>query len=198
MTDHYFTRQPNAESQPKSWEAELKGNHFRFTSDEGVFAKRGIDPGTKWLIDAFQMPWAEGALLDVGCGYGPIGLALAKNHPERKVVMVDINERAVALAAANAEANDVHNVSVLQSDLFERVDTKYAAILSNPPIRTGKKVIYKLFEQAGEHLVENGEFWTVIRKQQGAASAFKKLQTLFSEVTTVFKKKGYIVMKAVK
>ncbi|HET7628979.1 MAG TPA: class I SAM-dependent methyltransferase [Bacillales bacterium] len=199
MADHYFTKQPNAKSRPKTWDAVLKGRRFRFTSDEGVFAKHGIDPGTEWLIEAFEMPGADGSILDVGCGYGPIGICLAKQYPERRIVMVDINERAVALAVTNAKANDAGNVLVMQSDLFADVPAEpFAAIVSNPPIRAGKNVVYCLFESAYDRLVDGGELWIVIRKQQGAASALKKLQSVFRETSVIFKKKGYVVIKAVK
>lgn len=199
MTDYYFSEQPNAPSHPKTWDAELKGHSFRFTSDEGVFSKQGIDFGTELLVDSFQLPQIAGPLLDVGCGYGPIGLVLAKEDPTRKVIMVDVNQRAVELARRNVEGNGLSNVQVLHSNLFDHVqETDFAAILSNPPIRAGKRVIYDLFEKAYKHLAPGGEFWTVVRKQQGAASALKKLQATFPEVTVVRKKKGYVIMKCEK
>lgn len=199
MNDHYFSEQPNTQSQPTTWETELKGQTFRLTSDEGVFSKRGVDLGTKLLVEAFQMPEVEGRLLDIGCGYGPIGLALAKIAPSREVMMIDVNERAVKLATENARQNGINNVRILKSDLFKQVEAAdFAAILSNPPIRAGKKVVYQLFEEAYEHLLPEGEFWTVIRKQQGASSALKKCQTLFPEVSVVLKKKGYVVMRGKK
>lgn len=168
-------------------------------SDEGVFSKRGIDPGTRLLVEAFQSPQTAGPLLDVGCGYGPIGMVLAKENPSRNVVMVDINERAVNLAHQNVKHNGILNVKVFQSNLFEQVEeSNFAAVISNPPIRTGKTLVYELFEKAYEHLAEGGEFWTVVRKQQGAASAFKKLQAIFPDVTVVHKKKGYVIMKGIR
>src|SRR5690606_577149 len=106
------------------------------------------------------MPEISGNILDVGCGYGPIGLALAKSYPERLVEMIDVNERALQLAKINSEQNRVKNVSIYQSNLFQNVKTnKFAAIVSNPPIRAGKKVVYEIFEKAYEHLAENGELW---------------------------------------
>lgn len=199
MNDHYFSEQPNVPSSPKTWEVELKGQTFEFISDEGVFSKRGIDLGTKLLIEAFEMTETAGPLLDVGCGYGPIGLALAKAYSSRDVVMIDINERAVKLSEKNAERNGIENARIFQSYLFTKVQTEdFAAILSNPPIRAGKDVVYQLFEEAVQHLAAGGEFWTVVRKQQGAASALKKLQGIFPDVAVVLKKKGYVVMRGTK
>ncbi|HEU5140683.1 MAG TPA: class I SAM-dependent methyltransferase [Bacillales bacterium] len=199
MNDHYFSEQPNAASRPKTWETELKDYTFKLTSDEGVFSKRGIDLGTKLLVQAFEMPDLPGPLLDLGCGYGPIGLALAKANPSRKVIMVDINERAVNLASENAVQNGIRNVQICQSDLFEQVPAvDFSVILSNPPIRAGKKVVYHLFEGAYDHLAKGGEFWTVIRKQQGASSAVKKLREIYYEVSVIQKKKGFFIIKCTK
>lgn len=199
MNDHYFTQQPNAASRPKTWKTELRGHVFQFTSDEGVFSKQGIDFGSKLLIEAFEAPLLEGKLLDVGCGYGPIGLALAASHPAREVEMVDINERAVKLSCRNAEQNHIDNVSVFQSNLFAEVQkSDFASIVTNPPIRAGKSVVYQLFDEAFRHLKAGGEFWVVIRKQQGAASALKKLSEGFAGTKVILKKKGYVVIKCEK
>lgn len=199
MNDHYYSEKPHTKSKPRTWDVELRGETYRFASDEGVFSKRGVDFGSRLLIDTFQLPDIAGRLLDVGCGYGPIGLTLAKKQLTREVVMVDVNERAVHLATQNAARNHIANVKVLQSDLFQQViGSDFAAIVSNPPIRAGKQVVYKLFEEAYAHLLPSGEFWVVIRKQQGAPSALKKLTAIFPEVTTVKRKKGYVVIRSKK
>lgn len=198
MNDHYFSRQPNTESRPKKWNAELAGRKYLFASDEGVFSKQGIDFGSKLLIETFESPDLEGNFLDVGCGYGPIGLSMAASNPKRDVYMVDINERAVKLSCENAQLNQIHNVQIFQSNLFEKVQGDFASIVTNPPIRAGKGVVYQLFEEAHRHLSAGGEFWAVIRKQQGAVSSLKKLSSVFANTEVVVKKKGYFVIKSKK
>lgn len=147
----------------------------------------------------FEMPEIPGPILDVGCGYGPIGLSLAKAFPERKVIMVDVNQRAIDLAKKNAADNSITNVDIFSSDLLEKVETNdFAAILTNPPIRAGKETVHKLFEDAYNHLAVNGELWIVIQKKQGAPSAIEKLKTMSQEVTVVGKKKGYYIIKVKK
>jgi 16S rRNA (guanine1207-N2)-methyltransferase len=199
MSEHYYSEKPTVKSNPKTWSYMLKNHELRFTSDHGVFSKDTIDFGTRLLIETFKFPETEGDILDVGCGYGPVGISLAKTEPSRKIKMVDVNERAVELSKQNAKANHVTNVEALQSNLFENVSkTGYAAILSNPPIRTGKKLVHKLLEEAYHFLVSNGELWIVIQKKQGAPSAKEKLESLFDEVDIIEKSKGYFIIRAKK
>lgn len=197
MTEHYFSQKPQTESSPKRLETELRGRNYIFTSDTNVFSKNRIDFGSRLLIETFEEPPVQGAFLDLGCGYGPIGIALAGSFPDRQIVMADINERAVFLAEKNAELNRLSNVDVLQSDRLAGLKGKtFAAIVTNPPIRAGKAVVYKMFEDANETLVEHGELWVVIQKKQGAPSAQKKINELFGNVEVVDRKKGYYILKA--
>ncbi|MEK4630366.1 class I SAM-dependent methyltransferase [Solibacillus sp. FSL R7-0682] len=200
MSEHYYSNKPQTESKPRQWKFTLLGNTFIFETDAGVFSKSEVDFGSRVLIDAFEMPNVEGVLLDVGCGYGPIGLSIAKDNPEREVLMMDINTRAVALSQKNAQLNGVQNVRIFESDGLSTVDanTKAAAILTNPPIRAGKETIFKFYNGAYELLVENGELWVVIQKKQGAPSTMSHLEEMFSEVDVVEKKKGYWIIRAKK
>ncbi|MDQ0856754.1 class I SAM-dependent methyltransferase [Bacillus sp. V2I10] len=200
MTNHYYSQQPEAESNRKSWTFTLRGNSFHFQSDRGVFSKNEVDFGSRLLIETFTIPDQKGDLLDVGCGYGPIGISLAKEFKDLTVDMIDVNERAVELAKVNAEANGVKNVRIIASNLFENVDPskKYAAVLTNPPIRAGKKVVHEIFEKSFESLLPGGELWVVIQKKQGAPSAIAKLDEMFKEVVTVKKDKGYFIIRAEK
>lgn len=199
LSEHYYSQTPSSSSNPQIWNYTLRGHEFIFTTDRGVFSKREVDFGSRLLIETFEEPAIEGNFLDVGCGYGPIGLAVAKSFPDRKIEMIDINERAIELASRNRQLNQIDNATVYQSDLFEQVENKeFAAILTNPPIRAGKKVVYSIFEQSILHLLPNGELWVVIQKKQGAPSALEKLQSLFAEVEVVTKKKGYYIIKAKK
>jgi len=197
MTEHYYSRSQNVSSDPNYWDFTLKENKFRFKTDNGVFSKKEVDFGSRVLIEAFTYPEVDGDILDVGCGYGPIGLSIAKETMDRKVHMVDVNERALALAKENAALNQIGNVVIYESDrLLQVKGNKFASILTNPPIRAGKKVVHDIFEQSYEHLVNNGELWVVIQKKQGAPSALEKLEQLFQEVDVVDKQKGYFIIKA--
>jgi len=198
MADHYFSNNPVSKSDRKRWDFELRGQTFTFLSDQGVFSKNEVDFGSRLLIQAFEQPEEQGAFLDVGCGYGPIGLSLAKEFVNRRVDMVDVNERALELAGENAVLNGVTNVSVFQSNVYENVSGQYAAILSNPPIRAGKKVVHEILERANEHLVPGGELWVVIQKKQGAPSALAKMEEIYPTVEVVKKEKGYYIIKSKK
>lgn len=198
MSNHYYSKNPESESAPVYWDFQLKGHSFRFKTDRGVFSKKEVDFGSRLLIEAFQLS-KVGPVLDVGCGYGPIGISLAKSFPETIVHMVDVNERALGLAKENAALNKVENVKIYESDRLVQVEeNKFQAILTNPPIRAGKKVVHDIFEQSAEHLAPAGELWVVIQKKQGAPSAIERLETLFEQVDVVEKKKGYFIIRAKK
>lgn len=199
MPEHYYSRTQKVESDPKFWDYTLKNTPFRFKTDNGVFSKREVDFGSRLLIEAFIMPLAAGPVLDVGCGYGPIGLSIAKTNQDRVVHMIDVNERALALAKENAELNQIRNVDVYESDRLENVkEENFSAVLTNPPIRAGKQVVHEIFEQSFQHLLPGGELWVVIQKKQGAPSAIEKLKELFSDVMVVDKEKGFFIIKAIK
>ncbi|MDP1513239.1 class I SAM-dependent methyltransferase [Paenibacillus sp. CMAA1739] len=198
MADHYYSKRPETAHERRSLETVLRGRSYRFVSDSGVFSKQGIDYGSRVLIEAMQLP-AQASVLDVGCGYGPIGLAAAMLVPDGHVTMVDINERAVQLAIENAERNGIRNVTIKQSDLFDEVRHEhFDVILTNPPIRAGKETVHTIFELAYEHLNEGGALWVVIQKKQGAPSASAKIESLFGCVEEVTKDKGYRILKAEK
>ncbi|MCM3125739.1 MULTISPECIES: class I SAM-dependent methyltransferase [unclassified Mesobacillus] len=199
MTEHYYSRKPSTESNPVKWQSELKGNTFRFKTDSGVFSKKEVDFGSRLLIDTFELKKADGMLLDVGCGYGPIGLSIARAYPEAMVHMVDVNERAIMLAKENASENKVDNVKIYESDRLNGVEEDgFDAILTNPPIRAGKKIVHDIFEQSFQRLAEGGELWVVIQKKQGAPSAMEKMKELFGDVEVEAKSKGYFILKSVK
>jgi len=199
MSEHYYSRTQNVNSDPNYWNFTLKGNTIRFKTDNGVFSKREVDFGSRLLIETYTFPNLDGDILDVGCGYGPIGLSIAKEAPDRMVHMVDVNLRAIELAQENARQNGVENIQIYESDRLLGVKgEKFAAILTNPPIRAGKKVVHDILEQSYERLAVNGELWVVIQKKQGAPSAIAKLEAFFKEVNVVEKKKGYFIIQAKK
>lgn len=199
MSEHYYSREQKVESKPTYWDFTLRNNKLRFKTDSGVFSKNEVDFGSRLLIESFTLPEVQGDILDVGCGYGPIGLSIAKGNSDRQVQMIDVNERAINLAKENAQLNSISNVSIYESDRFEHVSQRgFAAILTNPPIRAGKKIVHDILEKSYEYLVEGGELWVVIQKKQGAPSVIDKLTEIYGEVETVEKKKGYFILKVKK
>lgn len=199
MSDHYYSKKPQSKSNPKTQDYQLLGRTYRLTTDTGVFSKNQIDYGTRLLIESFKSPSINGKLLDLGCGYGPLGVAIADHFPERKIVLVDINERAISLAQKNIDQNNIKNAEVILSDGFLQIrNYQFAAILTNPPIRAGKKVVYQMFEDSKDALYKGGELWIVIQKKQGAPSAKNKLEELFQSVDIVTRKKGYYIIRAIK
>ncbi|WDH82167.1 class I SAM-dependent methyltransferase [Paenibacillus urinalis] len=199
MSDHYYSNKPEVAHDRQTLETELRGCKLKLTSDAGVFSKNGVDYGSRVLIGAMDLQGAK-SVLDVGCGYGPIGIMAAKLLPDAVVTMIDINERAVELARHNAIQNQVSaNTVIKQSDRLEAVrEDKFDVILTNPPIRAGKDVVHAIFEEAYEQLHDGGSLWIVIQKKQGAPSAKAKLESMFSVVEEVTKDKGYRIFKAKK
>jgi 16S rRNA (guanine1207-N2)-methyltransferase len=195
--DHYFRPVPQAKEDIRVLHTTFHQQSFTFFTNAGVFARNAIDFGSRLLIETVKVDSAR-EILDLGCGYGPIGIAMAALHPTTHVTMVDINQRAVELTKRNAAKNQVaERISAYASDGFAALaEQRFDLILCNPPIRTGKVVIYQLFAEASKHLHPAGRLCIVIRKQQGASSAKKELQRLFSEVEVIEQKKGYCIIQA--
>lgn len=198
-TGHYYSKQPNTRHHKQVHSASLRGEKLQFMTDSGVFSKTGVDYGSRVLIEAMELQTTDD-VLDVGCGYGPIGLSAARLVTAGHVTMLDINERAIALAQHNAELNQINNVTIMQSDLYvglAQTDKKFDVILTNPPIRAGKQTVHRIFEEGKDWLKAGGTMWVVIQKKQGAPSAREKLEQLFDEVYEVTKDKGYRIFRAV-
>lgn len=200
MSDHYFTNKPQTASETAAWTYTLRGKEFKFVTDAGVFSKKTVDFGSRLLVETIDFSeLVSGDILDVGCGYGPIGLALAKEDAERKVEMVDVNERALGLAKQNASNNRLANVLIHPSDIYESVEGKdFAAIVSNPPIRAGKKVVHGILTGAFDLLKEGGTLTIVIQKKQGAPSAKAKMEETFGNTEVIAKDKGYWIIQSLK
>lgn len=198
MSDHYYTNRPGAAHDEQQFSFVLRGFELLFYTDAGVFSRDRIDFGSVLLIENMQIaPHAR--VLDVGCGYGPIGLTAAKLAAQGRVTMIDVNERAVDLARRNAERNGVQNVDIRVSDVYSAVKGEtFDVILTNPPIRAGKEIVHRIFTEGYELLADGGEMWVVIQKKQGAPSAMKKLQETYREVEEVDRSKGYFIIRAVK
>ena len=194
MNDHYFTPSPQSEHQPGRFETEFRGQRLTFDTDSGVFSRSGLDKGTDILLNALPAS-LSGQVLDMGCGYGALGVSLAKGNPGINLTMADINERAVELAARNTQNNGV-KARTLQSDGYAALTGQtFDWIVTNPPIRAGKTVIYRMFADGAKALNPGGTMALVIRKQQGAPSAREYLRTLFQTVEIADRSAGYWVLQ---
>lgn len=194
MPDHYFTPLPQSQHRPARLRFAYRGHTLVFDTDSGVFSRLEVDKGSELLLTSLPETM-NGRVLDMGCGYGALGLSVAKVCPDCQLTLADINERAVALARQNARTNGL-TVQTLVSDSFAALQGQvFDWILLNPPIRAGKQVIYGMFAGAAACLAPQGELWLVIRKQQGAPSALEHLKTLFSQVQNLEKKSGYWILR---
>jgi 16S rRNA (guanine1207-N2)-methyltransferase len=192
----YFTNNPQLKTQQKIHHVIVNQQSFHFATDHGVFSKKGLDFGSRLLIDTVLNTDYQ-KVLDLGCGYGPIGIIIKYFHPYSDVEMIDINKRALALAKENAKRNHVET-TIYESHGFDQVNGMFDMIVTNPPIRAGKDVYYKFFKDALNHLNDNGALFVVIQKKQGAASAMQYCRTLYRDVEVVQKKSGYLVFKCMK
>lgn len=194
MNDQYYTADPSSESKPVPCAFPYRGHGMNFMTDAGVFSKGELDQGTRLLLDA--LPALSGDVLDLGCGWGAIGVSVARANPGCRMVMADVNRRALQLSRDNLERNHT-TAEVIESDGMAQVlDRTFDAVITNPPIRAGKQVIYKMFADAAAHLNQGGALYLVIRKQQGAESCVKYLKTLFGQVEKLDKSGGFWVLKA--
>ncbi len=190
---HYYTDNKDLDSDRKEFEYYFDNEVFRFTTDNGVFSKKSVDYGSYILVKSIYQKNLGSSLLDLGSGYGPIGIILKRFNPELEVEMVDVNSRAVELCKLN-NSNNSTDIKVHLCDDIERLDHKFDTIVLNPPIRAGKAVIYSLYDKSKKMLNEHGHLYIVIRKAQGAASSIKKLETLFTTVRIIARDSGYLVI----
>ncbi len=195
---HYFTPRPPAPSRPQRIRARLRGRDWVFTTDRGVFARDAVDAGTRLLIETMRIAPAD-HVLDVGCGYGPVGLVAAALASSGQAVLVDINERAVDLAAQNARLNNVPNADVMLGDGCAPVlSRRFDVVVTNPPIRTGKATLRRLVREAWEVLHPAGRLYFVARTSHGAKTLAREVGELFGTVTELQRSRGYRVYEAVK
>ena len=196
---HYYDLDPSLESKERLIEFEILGQKFTLITDNGVFSKDRLDDGSRILIETLLPLNLTGKLLDLGCGIGPIGLTLAYYSPSLNVTCSDVNTRALALCEQNAKKLSLsQRVTCLQSDIYLEIEGLYDSIVSNPPIRAGKKVTNAIYIGAISHLIDGGSLYVVVRKAQGALSVKSFLEELFGNVEVLKRSKGYFVLKATK
>ena len=193
MPEYYYTSTPTSAHEARSFRAVFAGRVLAFDTDAGVFSKQHVDPGSELLCSALPDD-LSGDVLDMGCGWGAMTVLTLARFPKLNVTMADVNERALSLAVANVEKNHMQARAVL-SDGFERIEGMFDAVITNPPIRAGKAVIYKMFEDAKAHLKPGGMLVLVIRKQQGAPSALKFLKTLYRKAEVIARDGGYWIIR---
>ncbi len=174
-------------------EAFVLGNKFIFCTDNGVFSKDGLDFGSRLLLESIPLEEVGGKVLDMGCGYGVLGIVLNKVI-SCEVDMVDVNLRAMHLAELNIKENRCIGVNVFESNCYSNVNSKYSCVITNPPIRAGKTIVYDIVMNARNYLEENGHLFLVIRKEQGAKSLIVDLEKLYT-VEVLNKKKGFFILK---
>ena len=194
---HYFENDNNLKEDKKIINVDMFGKGFRFSTNSGVFSKDKVDYGTKLLLNNIVIHKKSGKLLDLGCGYGVLGVILGENYKNLDIDMVDVNERAVTLANYNLQLNGVNGVNCYVSNIYEGVSSKYDYIVTNPPIRAGKDVLLQFLVGSYDYLVSDGQLWFVMRKDHGAKTMILRLQELF-DVQIVCRDKGFYIVKCVK
>ncbi len=189
---HYFENDKNLVSEIKPFSITINNIDFSFNTDNGVFSKGELDFGTYLLLKNVLKLELTGNVLDLGCGYGAIGIILKKLN-NINVTMSDINNRAIHLTKMNAKKNNV-SVSIINSDGYENINDTFGYIISNPPIRVGKKKLYELLINSKDHLNENGKLIIVVRKEQGALSLIKDMKDYY-KVEVLDKDKGFMIIE---
>ena len=191
----YYAENLDAAHDIHELRVDLLGEKMTFLTDAGVFSKKMVDFGSQLLLKCLEVNQGE-TVLDVGCGYGPLGLSLAKAYGVQ-ATMVDINNRALDLARQNAERNKVE-ATIFQSNIYEQVEGEFDHVISNPPIRAGKQVVHEIIEKSQNFLETGGDLTIVIQKKQGAPSAKSKMEDVFGNCEIVKKDKGYYILRSVK
>lgn len=191
---HYFLNDEKLNHDIQQIRFLIKNHEILLDTDRGVFSRDQLDFGTRVLLENIDFGTDSKTIIDIGCGYGPIGIFAAKMNPKAHVIMTDVNERAVLLASSNASKNHVKNVETNVGFLLENMSKNADMIISNPPIRAGKKTVFNLYEQAYKNLNSGGVFYAVIQKKQGAPSSVVKLEELYGNCEIIAKEKGYWVL----
>ncbi len=188
----YFDNERLA-SNIKEYSTKVFGVVFKFKTDNGVFSKDGLDFGTRLLLENMPLSTLSGDILDLGCGYGVVSVILSK-FLQATIDAVDVNERAIHLAKMNAKLNSCYDINFFISDVYQNISRKYDYIITNPPIRAGKEIVYKMLMGAKNYLKDGGALFFVMRKDQGAKSAIKDLENMYN-IEILCKKNGFFVIK---
>ena len=188
----YFSNE-DLKSNIQKYNVDILGNRYSFFTDNGVFSKDKLDFGTRVLLENLPIEILHGDILDVGCGYGVIDIVLGK-IVDANFLGVDVNRRALHLADMNKKENGLSNITFIESSCYENVNGKYDFIITNPPIRAGKKIVYEIVMGAKNYLKDDGSLFVVVRKEQGAKSMIRDLEEIY-KVEILNKVKGFFVIK---
>ena len=199
---HYFSEVQDVKSVKKIINYEIKNEKFEFLTDNGVFSKTKVDFGTDVMLRTFlneNKKLENIRILDIGCGYGVVSVVVKRFFEKAKILSTDVNERALELTRENIQKNNrTDDFEVRKSFVFDNISENFDVILSNPPIRAGKQVIFEIYEKSFFHLNKNGKFYCVIQTKHGAKSTKKKLEELFGNCTTLVIEAGYRIFRCVK
>ena len=199
--EHYFSENQNIKSEKRKIKYAIEDKDFEFITDNGVFSKSKVDFGTDLMLKVFMKNFNSQEkldILDIGCGYGVVSAVIKTFYPFLDITLSDVNERALELSEENLKNCNINEYSIIKSSAFDNISEKYDIILSNPPIRAGKEIIFKIYEGAYEHLREEGEFYCVIQTKHGAKSTKKKLEEIFGNCDTLTIDGGYRIYRAKK
>ncbi len=187
---HYYSEEQTSPLKPGKIKAVLRGESFEFWSGSGVFSKKKIDNGTKILVEKcfVENNWK---VLDLGCGYGVVGVVIAKIFPETSVLMVDVNKRALKLSKINLELNNIKNAEIKYSNLYSAVNEKFNTIIVNPPITAGRKLCFRIIEESKEHLEKNGLLQLIAKHRKGGKMLGQKMLETFGNMDEKAKSGGY-------
>ena len=191
MAEHYFTKKPTSLLKTNTVSFSFSGKSLAFTCASGVFSSQKVDFATALLLEHAELHnnWD---VLDIGCGIGVIGISIKKAFPESRVVMTDVNERALAISKKNAQKNHV-SVEIIESDLYQNIAKQFDTIISNPPHHAGRALVYAMIEQAPLYLKTNGTLQIVSHHNKGGAMLEKKMKEIFGNVSVLGKKAGFRV-----
>jgi len=193
MTEHYYTKDPKSELKTFLVEKEILGNKIRLYTASGLFSKERLDKGSLLLIENAQIKGKD--VLDLGCGYGVVGISIAKRYGSA-VTFSDINSRAVEFTIKNCKLNSIKEYSAVQSDGFEDISRKFDHILLNPPQTAGKDVCLRLIEESLEHLNHGGDLQIVARHNKGGKTLSEHMRTVFGNLSVSAKSGGFWVYRA--
>jgi 16S rRNA G1207 methylase RsmC len=192
--DHYFTKEPACQDRFGIIKTTLRGRNLQFLSSSSVFSKKKIDLGPHVLIDAMALP-ESGCVLDIGCGYGAVGITAAATNPKLQIMMTDVNMRAVRLAKQNIESNRIRNAQVIYGHLYEPVENlRFNCVLSNPPVSAGMDIVNAIIAGAPKVLLPGGSLQMVIRSKIGSKSLPETFEAAFGNYTVLSRESGFRVL----
>src|SRR2546422_6789341 len=198
MGEQYFARRPASRRRPAEFHVSVRGHAFRFRTDAGVFSRGELDRGTELLLEAIEVGPCE-LILDLGCGYGVIGIVAARLSDGGDVILTDVNERAIRLARETLAANRIANAEAPLGNLYEPVaEMAFDHIVSNPPIRAGRDVVDRIISDAPSHLLDGGSLWLVARTPQGGDSIQRRSAAAFGTAVIMRRGSGFKVLPSAK